>query len=251
MHEHKKFGKKCAGKMDDISKTVFAPAYPEIAKDIARRLETDKGVCIDIGSGPGALAIAVANETDFSIISFDSSADMQKKAGENINEAGLCNRISLLQGDVHDIPLDDDYADLIISRGSIFFWDDINTAFKEIYRILKPGVNITAEELNKMDPEKILISGFLSSPASDFINYCHNHNITARAVRSEEVYNVPAGWDFGSPRWILGFMFIANIIHPEIFSFDLKNERSMFYKKFYGIESEDLVQNRDFSRPAI
>ncbi|MDD4127036.1 MAG: class I SAM-dependent methyltransferase, partial [Methanomicrobium sp.] len=45
----------------------------------------------------------------------------------------------LLQGDVHDIPLENDYADLIISRGSIFFWDDIQTAFKEIYRVLKPG----------------------------------------------------------------------------------------------------------------
>ena len=46
-------------------------------------------------------------------------------------------------------------------------------------------------------------------------------------------------------------MFIANTIHPEIFSFDLKNEQSIFYKKFYGIESEDVVPNRDFSRPAI
>ncbi|MDD4127037.1 MAG: radical SAM protein [Methanomicrobium sp.] len=122
---------------------------------------------------------------------------------------------------------------------------------KTIERKGKPGVNISAEELNKMNPEKIFISGFLSSPASDFLNYCRNHNINARAVRSEDVYNVPAGWDFGSPRWILGFMFIANKIHPEIFSFDLQKEQSEFYKKFYGIESRDIIQNRDFSRPAM
>ena len=139
MHEHKKFGKKCANKMNDISKTVFAPVYPEIAKSIVEKLKITEGICIDIGSGPASLAIAVAKKTNMQVISFDSSIDMQKKAEENINEAGLSGRISLLHGDVHDIPLENDYADLIISRGSLFFWKDVHTAFKEIYRVLKPG----------------------------------------------------------------------------------------------------------------
>ena len=121
---------------------------------------------------------------------------------------------------------------------------------KKIQRKGKPGVNITADELCKMNPEKIFISGFLSSPASDFMNYCDNHEISVDATDSEEIYNVPAGWDFGSPRWILGFMYIANKIHPEIFSFDLEDEQKKFYRKFYGIKG-DVVQNRDFSRPAF
>jgi ubiquinone/menaquinone biosynthesis C-methylase UbiE len=48
---------------------------------------------------------------------------MQEAASKNIREAGLEGRITLICGDVHAMPFDDDYADLIISRGSMFFWD--------------------------------------------------------------------------------------------------------------------------------
>ena len=122
---------------------------------------------------------------------------------------------------------------------------------KRIERKGKPGVNITADELNKLNPEKIFISGFLSSPVSDFLDYSKKHGVNTSATSSGEVYNVPPGWDFGSPRWILGFMFIANKIHPEIFSFDLKSEERLFYRKFYGVDSDKIIQNRDFSRPVI
>jgi len=40
---------------------------------------------------------------------------------------------------VHALPLPDDDIRLVVSRGSIPFWDDHATAFREIYRVLKPG----------------------------------------------------------------------------------------------------------------
>lgn len=122
---------------------------------------------------------------------------------------------------------------------------------KRIERKGKPGVNIPKEELMALDPEIMMISGFLSSPASDYLRYCSEHGIETAATQTGQVYNVPAGWDFGSPRWILGFMFLANAIHPEIFDFDLEEEQREFYRKFYGISSGAILQNRDFSRPAI
>jgi ABC-type Fe3+-hydroxamate transport system substrate-binding protein len=122
---------------------------------------------------------------------------------------------------------------------------------KRMERKGKPGVNIPADELNMFNPEYMFISGFLSSPASDYVHYCATHDIVTEATRMGNIFNVPAGWDFGSPRWILGFMYIANTIHPEIFSFDLKEEEREFYRKFYGITSGEIVQNRDFSRPSV
>jgi len=122
---------------------------------------------------------------------------------------------------------------------------------KQMTRKGKPGVNIPADELNGYNPAYMFISGFLSSPASDYLHYCATHGIETEATRNGQVYNVPAGWDFGSPRWILGFMYIANTIHPEIFSFDLEEEEREFYRRFYGITSGDIVQNRDFSRPSV
>ncbi|MDG6256875.1 MAG: radical SAM protein [Methanomicrobiaceae archaeon] len=122
---------------------------------------------------------------------------------------------------------------------------------KRIERKGKPGVNISATELNDLNPEYMFISGFLSSPASDYLHYCTTHGIETDAVRAGRLFNIPAGWDFGSPRWILRFMCIANTIHPEIFSFDLEHEQREFYRRFYGITSGTIVTNRDFPRPMV
>jgi ubiquinone/menaquinone biosynthesis C-methylase UbiE len=135
----KKLDKKGAGGMDEIAKTLFAPIYPVIAQNIIDRFGICEGTCIDLGSGPASLAIAVAKRSDLSVIALDFSDDMHGVAAKNIAEAGLSDRIRLLCGDVHDIPLNDETADLIVSRGSMFFWDDIHCAFREIYRVLKPG----------------------------------------------------------------------------------------------------------------
>ena len=41
--------------------------------------------------------------------------------------------------DAHSLAFRDNYADIIISRGSFRFWKDKVKAFGEIYRVLKPG----------------------------------------------------------------------------------------------------------------
>jgi hypothetical protein len=54
-------------------------------------------------------------------------------------------------------------------------------------------------------------------------------------------------WDFGSPRWILGLMMIANTIHPEIFDFSMEEEADLFYRKFYGVPYRSVATNRSFA----
>ncbi len=135
----KKFEKKGARGMDEIAKTLFAPIYPVIAQNIIRRFGITSGTCVDLGSGPASLSIAVARQSDLSVLALDYSDEMHEAASRTIYEAGLSGRIGLLCADVHAIPLDDDSADLVISRGSMFFWEDVPAAFREVYRILKPG----------------------------------------------------------------------------------------------------------------
>jgi SAM-dependent methyltransferase len=128
-----------ARNMDRIAKTVFAPVYPITAEQILDRCGISRGRCLDIGSGPGSLGIALAQASDLSITLLDSSPEALDIAEKNVLGAGLSDRISLLQGDVHDIPLPTGSMDLVVSRGSIFFWDDLARAFSEIYRVLSPG----------------------------------------------------------------------------------------------------------------
>ena len=132
-------GSETAGNMNSIAKNLFAPIYPVIAEQAIQRFGITTGTCVDLGSGPASLSIAIAKASDLQVIALDFSNEMHEVAIQNIKESGLSDRIILIHGDVHAIPLPDNTADLIVSRGSMFFWEDIHSAFREIYRILKPG----------------------------------------------------------------------------------------------------------------
>ncbi len=117
---------------------------------------------------------------------------------------------------------------------------------KSIEREGKPGVTISPEEFNAFNPDYIFISGFLSCPVSDFCRYCNEKALRAEAIEREQIYQLPPSWDFGNPRWALGLMFIANILHPEICSYDIENEAERFYNKFYGTSYKNSRISRSF-----
>jgi len=124
---------------DDITKTIFAPLHPVVARQIVERCKIKEGICIDVGSGPALLAIALAKITDLKIHVLDISEEMCRLAEKNVETEGLSKKITTVTSDVHDMPFPDNFADLIVSRGSVFFWEDKAGAFEEIYRVLKPN----------------------------------------------------------------------------------------------------------------
>lgn len=116
----------------------------------------------------------------------------------------------------------------------------------------RPGMNLAVEQLNLLNPEVVFISAFISSEAGDFYKDCREQGIIADAVRNGRIYNHPAtGWDFGSPRWILGLMYISNILHPERCRFDIAAEAQAFYRQFYDLDFLPGLTNRSFGKPSI
>ena len=126
-------------KMDITARLVFKKVYPFIAKHIVSKYHITKGLCLDVGSGPASLAVALAGITDLQIVSLDVEPEMAVIANANITEAGFGQRITPVTSDVHSMPFPDDHFNLIVSRGSIFFWEDRPKALRELYRVLKPG----------------------------------------------------------------------------------------------------------------
>lgn len=124
---------------DRIAREVFAPVYPVIAEQIRARTGIIQGVCLDIGTGGGYLGIALAGITDLEFYLMDKSPEMLEIAYTNVVVSGFQERARTIQGDVHRIPRDDASVNLVISRGSLFFWEDKARAFAEIYRVLTPG----------------------------------------------------------------------------------------------------------------
>jgi len=124
---------------DTIATQVFAPIYPVIADQAMERTKIRHGICVEIGSGPGHLSIALAARSDLRVFALDPSPVALMIALEHIRDAGLVRRVLPVLGDVHEMPFEDDTVDLIVSRGSWFFWDDLSQAFREIFRVLAPG----------------------------------------------------------------------------------------------------------------
>jgi|GEM_PF-188280 len=125
---------------EDISTNIFAPIYPVIAKQILEKGKVpSNGKCLDLGSGNGHLGIALAKASELEVCLYDINQDMLNLAENRINDTGLKDQVSTLLGDACDLPFADQSMDLIISRGSMFFWENRVNAFKEIFRVLKPG----------------------------------------------------------------------------------------------------------------
>ena len=98
------------------------------------------GVCLDIGTGSAALSIELSKITDLEIIALDAESEAIELAKENCVMHGVPDgRIRFVSAPVEKMPLPDESADLILSRGSIPFWENHVSAFEEIQRVLAPG----------------------------------------------------------------------------------------------------------------
>lgn len=128
-----------AQEFNETARKIFFPIYPVIARQAIECCGFDCGFCIDAGCGPGHLALALASVSGFRIDALDTSTDMLACAEKNIREAGMGGRVRTVHGDVHALQYGDNSVDLVISRGSVFFWDSPAQAFGEIYRVLRPG----------------------------------------------------------------------------------------------------------------
>jgi ubiquinone/menaquinone biosynthesis C-methylase UbiE len=119
----------------------LAPVYAPLAEEIVERLSLARkeGVAIDLGSGPGTLILELARRTKLHWINADINPYFFPYFYRQAEAAGLGGRISAIRADACALPFRDDYADVIVSRGSLQFWPDLSQGVAEIRRVLKPG----------------------------------------------------------------------------------------------------------------
>ena len=93
---------------------------------------------LDIGCGNGLEVRYLLRKAelvyglDSSKVSLAVAADINKKAIDD-------GRCEILEGDVLHLPFNDDGLDVVTAFESVYFWEDLDAAFKEIYRVLIPG----------------------------------------------------------------------------------------------------------------
>ena len=124
---------------DNIASNIFAPIYPDIAKAMVERTGVTAGRLLDMGCGGGHMGFAVMALGDFTADFCDINPQAVQVAARRAEELGFADRVRVQTADVHALPFPDRSFDLIVSRGSMPFWEDQRKAFRELYRVLRPG----------------------------------------------------------------------------------------------------------------
>lgn len=133
---------------------MLQPIYPLLIQQFVDDYHLMEGIAVDIGTGPGFLGIEMAKITHMKIEFVDIDGEALEKLKTKVATLNLDNECDFIEADVSRLPYKDNYADFIMSRGSIWFWEEPEKGLREIQRVLKPGgVAIIGGGLGRYIPE--------------------------------------------------------------------------------------------------
>lgn len=103
--------------------------------------------CLDIATGTGDLAIALAKRKPMSVDAIDISEGMLAIAQKKAEKENLLKKINFIYADVESIPFSDSYFDVITIGFGVRNFFNYKKALFEINRVLKKGGQLRILEL--------------------------------------------------------------------------------------------------------
>ncbi len=103
---------------------------------------------VDLGSGAGNdcfIARSIAGGAG-KVIGVDMTERMVEKARKNAEKLGYSN-VEFILGEIEQVPLPDNTADVVVSNCVMNLVPDKSKAFSETYRILKPGGHFSISDI--------------------------------------------------------------------------------------------------------
>ncbi|MGH2554002.1 MAG: arsenite methyltransferase [Chitinophagaceae bacterium] len=156
---------------------------------------------IDLGSGAGNDAFIARKITGEGgrVIGVDITPSMIDLANKNVAKLGY-NNVEFRLGDIDDMPVKDNVADVIVSNCVLNLVPDKEKVIKEIYRVLKPGGHFSISDivLSGILPEGLkesaeMYAGCVSGAIqkSEYLNHIHETGFANVTLQKEKKIEVP------------------------------------------------------------
>lgn len=162
--------------------------------------ELQEGMTVlDLGSGAGIDCFIAAKHVGASgrVIGVDMTEEMIRKANENKRKVNAAN-VEFRLGEIEALPVQGDSIDRVISNCVINLVPDKEQAFREIYRVLKPGAKFTVSDIvvdgtisEKERHDASLWAGCISGALDrkEYIDIMRSVGFTDIAILSERKYD--------------------------------------------------------------
>jgi len=105
---------------------------------------------LEVGCGTGGNACYVARATGCHVTGIDIAEHMVAEAKNRAEKEGLADRVTFSVGDAYNLKYPDEVFDSVVTVFVSQFLD-LERAFPEFLRVLKPGGRLGINEMSKMD----------------------------------------------------------------------------------------------------
>ena len=138
------FAPRGASLYNAVAPRILRPLYQRVADDIKALpdsvMSSEIKAVLEIGSGPGELALEIARRLPgVEVVGIDLAEAMIDSAMQRARAQRSDDRVRFLLADGAALPLPDASFDVAVSTLSLHHWAEPATVFAEIARVLRPG----------------------------------------------------------------------------------------------------------------
>ncbi|MEQ9424067.1 MAG: arsenite methyltransferase [Cyclobacteriaceae bacterium] len=156
---------------------------------------------IDLGSGAGNDCFVARHETgvEGKVIGIDFTPAMIKKARVNAEKLGF-NNVEFREGDIDDMPVTDEMADVVVSNCVLNLVPDKEKVIREIYRVLKPGGHFSISDIvlvgqlpDALKKDAEMYAGCVAGAIQkvDYLNHIKQAGFERIQIQKEKVIAIP------------------------------------------------------------
>lgn len=126
---------------DELDKSL-EPRGPDMLLDLAAAYLTADSRVLDVGCRDASHLVELVRRTGASGAGIDPLERFVERSRDAVAEAGLDDRIEIVQGAIQQIPFPDASFDLVWCRDVLTIVDGLDAAVGELARVLRPGGHV-------------------------------------------------------------------------------------------------------------